>query len=153
MPWSSYRASPATVPVNKGMVEKVRDSVTGATVVLGNKMGYYNDTTAMLRDPNAPLILDKAKSTLEMDKPRDPNATTLTKKARAYMSVASQITKEYGVSAANRLAWMKDQVDVHSIPTHHDKAFSQQVMQTLSTLSSAIREKVFGPTSYHRIDA
>jgi hypothetical protein len=147
VPRSSYRASPATVPANKGMVEKVRDSVTGAAVVLGDKMGYYNDTPAAPRDPNAPSILDRAKSTLGMDKPADPNAPPLTERARAYMSVASQKTREYGAGAADRAAWTKDRVAAHSTPTHHDKALSEQVTQTLSTLPGAIREKVFGPAS------
>ena len=209
IPRNSYRASPTT-PANKGMLDKVKSSVTGAAVVLGDKMGYYNDTPAAPRDPNAPSILDKAKSslglykprdpnapsivdktkatlgldkptdpnaptmvekakatlgmdkprdptapsildktkaTLGMDKPRDPNAPPLTEKAKAYMSVASQKTREYGASAADRAAWTKDRVAAQTTPTHHDKALSEQVTQTLSALPGAIRAKVFGPAA------
>jgi hypothetical protein len=124
-------------------------------------MGYYNDTPAAPKDPNAPSILDKAKSTfslnkpsdpnapsvvdktkatLGMDKPRDPNAPPLTEKAKAY-------AREYGATAADRAAWTKDRVAAQTTPTEHDKALSEQVTQTLSTLPGAIREKVFGPAS------
>jgi len=48
--------------------EKVKDSVAGATAVLGDKVGYYNDHNPA--DPNAPSLLSKAKSTLGVDKPR-----------------------------------------------------------------------------------
>jgi len=59
---------PAPTASNKGMLEKVKDTVVGATAVLGDKVGYYNDHTPT--DPNAPTILAKAKSTLGVDKPR-----------------------------------------------------------------------------------
>lgn len=184
VPSKSYRSNPAstpattattsttatpttpTTPTNKGMLEKVRDTVTGATAALGDKMGYYNDHTPSTprdpnapsllnnakatlgmdkpRDPNAPSILAKAKSTLGVDKSRDPNAPPLAERAKSYMSVASQKTREYSATAADRAAWTKDRVAAQTTPTHHDKALSEQVTQSLSNLPGAIREKVFG---------
>jgi hypothetical protein len=91
-------------------------------------------------DPNAPSLVEKTKATLGMDKPRDPNAPPLTEKAKAY-------AREYGATAADHAAWTKDRVAAHTTPTEHDKALSEQVTQTLSTLPGAIREKVFGPAS------
>jgi len=123
----------------------VKDSVVGATAVLGDKMGYYNDHNPA--DPNAPSILSKAKSTLGLDKPRDPNAPPLTERAKTYVNVAGQKTREYSATAADHAAWTKDRVAAHSTPTHHDKALSEQVTQSLSSLPGAIKEKMFGPAS------
>jgi hypothetical protein len=208
VPSNSYRATSMPNPANKGMLDKVKETVAGATAVLGDKMGYYNDhapadpnapsivdkakstlgmdkprdpnvpsildkakstlgvdkprdpnapsivekaksTLGMdkPRDPNAPSIVEKAKSTLGMDKPRDPNAPPLTERAKSYMAVASQKTREYSATAADRAAWTKDRVAAQTTPTHHDKALSEQVTQSLSALPAVLKERVFGSAS------
>ena len=121
-------------------MDKVKESVAGAAAVVGDRMGYYSDNRPTARDPNAPSILDKAKSTLGLNKPRDPNAPSI-------VNVAGQKTREYGATAGDHAAWAKDRVATHTTPTHHDKALSEQVTQTLSALPGVIHGKVFGRTS------
>lgn len=182
----SATADSSSLPnrANKGILEKMTESVAGAAAVVGDKLGYYREEDLIPRDPNAPgimqktkmalgldkptdpnapsvltkaksalgfdkprdpnavTLLNKSKATLGLDKPRDPNAPPLTQKAKIYMNTASQKTREYSSTAADRAAFAKDRLAAHTTPTHHDKELSEQVTQTLSTLPGTFKEKI-----------
>jgi hypothetical protein len=76
----------------EGVLGSIKDTVGGAAAAVGSKMGYYTEVdrapaTPAVTDPNAPSVVDKAKASLGLDKPRDPNAPTLVEKTKASLGL------------------------------------------------------------------
>lgn len=75
-----------------GVLGQVKQTVSGAAVAVGSRMGYYTEVDStpheqIPTDPNAPTLIEKTKASLGLGKPTDPNAPTAVEKTKTALGL------------------------------------------------------------------